>query len=356
MAKATVALALSNEPQQRLWYEGLTSQGITATDLSARTTSLLQTFKADVRLADATLIVIDPITLRDEGLTLNFFAQWLKRDHPHLGIACVLPNRAYLAAQETRWAAAHGVTLLAAASRAHWEASLLPGLGHITMHVNQAQADQAKLAQYLQILGRPDTPNINIDNAYALAARLDRKQIPWREIGDALQGRSGLLLQDLKYRSKTYRDCVDASAMLDWVTAKHNLDRNMALYACMALDYFGKIHHCLREKPFADDNLFFRYAGIADVMSTINLDDVIATMRDRSQLAIEDRTYRGRTYAATFLGSDAVSMLKSRFRLSAGEAEAVGQSLIDLGLIHHVVDEHGFVDAEYFYRFYQDED
>ena len=44
------------------------------------------------------------------------------------------------------------------------------------------------------------------------------------------------------------------------------------------------------------------------------------------------------------------------FALSAQAAETVGQRLLELGVFHHVVDEHGFVESKFFYRFRADEE
>lgn len=41
--------------------------------------------------------------------------------------------------------------------------------------------------------------------------------------------------------------------------------------------------------------------------------------------------------------------------LSRTKAVKVGALLIERGLLHHVLDEHPFEDAGYFYRFVQDE-
>jgi hypothetical protein len=41
--------------------------------------------------------------------------------------------------------------------------------------------------------------------------------------------------------------------------------------------------------------------------------------------------------------------------LTREEATGVGRRLVEAGLLHHVLDEHGFEDARLFYRFYADE-
>jgi hypothetical protein len=63
-----------------------------------------------------------------------------------------------------------------------------------------------------------------------------------------------------------------------------------------------------------------------------------------------DRTHRFTSYPACFLGTEAVQWLRSQFQGSAANAVQTGQALLSMGLIHHVVHEHGFEDADFFYR------
>ncbi|MFM7332195.1 MAG: DEP domain-containing protein [Brachymonas sp.] len=63
-----------------------------------------------------------------------------------------------------------------------------------------------------------------------------------------------------------------------------------------------------------------------------------------------DRTYRLRTYSACFVGSEAVRWLRNQFNCSSAIAVQLGQALLSLGLMHHVVHEHGFEDQDFFYR------
>ena len=63
-----------------------------------------------------------------------------------------------------------------------------------------------------------------------------------------------------------------------------------------------------------------------------------------------DRSFRFKTYSACFLGTEAVSWLRQQFNCSASIAVQLGQALIALGLMHHVVHEHNFENQEYFYR------
>ncbi len=63
-----------------------------------------------------------------------------------------------------------------------------------------------------------------------------------------------------------------------------------------------------------------------------------------------DRSYHFKTYSSCFLGTEAVAWLRKQFRCSAAVAVQLGQALLDLGLLHHVVHAHGFEDQDFFYR------
>lgn len=63
-----------------------------------------------------------------------------------------------------------------------------------------------------------------------------------------------------------------------------------------------------------------------------------------------DRSYHFKTYSSCFLGTEAVAWLRRQFRCSDPVAVQLGQALLDLGLLHHVMHEHGFEAQEFFYR------
>lgn len=63
-----------------------------------------------------------------------------------------------------------------------------------------------------------------------------------------------------------------------------------------------------------------------------------------------DRSYHLSTYPVCFLGSDAASWLRTQYKCSSETAVKLGQALLSLGLMHHVIHEHGFENADFFYR------
>lgn len=85
------------------------------------------------------------------------------------------------------------------------------------------------------------------------------------------------------------------------------------------------------------------------------LEALVARMRAPGGLEIADRRHLLNLYPRCFVGREAVAWLVREQALSRAEALKVGKLLVERGLLRHVLDEHGFEDAAYFYRFSSDE-
>ena len=69
-----------------------------------------------------------------------------------------------------------------------------------------------------------------------------------------------------------------------------------------------------------------------------------------SELRIKDRTYHFKTYSNCFLGSDAVECLSNYAPGGCqDQALAIGNNLIEFGVMHHVVDDHWLKPKDLFY-------
>jgi pyruvate/2-oxoglutarate dehydrogenase complex dihydrolipoamide dehydrogenase (E3) component len=87
----------------------------------------------------------------------------------------------------------------------------------------------------------------------------------------------------------------------------------------------------------------------------IDLDELARRLRD--QVEIKDRRYRLKTYERCFVGGDAVDwLIESGIAADVDQAVALGNALLDEGVIHHVVRDHRFKNEELYYRFAADED
>jgi small-conductance mechanosensitive channel len=81
------------------------------------------------------------------------------------------------------------------------------------------------------------------------------------------------------------------------------------------------------------------------------LEQTLARMRSEEGVARADRHHWLRVYRDCFVGSEAVAWLEKHEGLSRNEARVLGERLCELGWIRHVLDEHGFRDGDFYYRF-----
>jgi small-conductance mechanosensitive channel len=75
-----------------------------------------------------------------------------------------------------------------------------------------------------------------------------------------------------------------------------------------------------------------------------------AQLATSGDVAIRDRRHLLRVYRRAFVGREAVDWLTSRFGLTRAEAVELGERWVALGLVRHVLDEHGFRDAAFYYQ------
>jgi small-conductance mechanosensitive channel len=87
----------------------------------------------------------------------------------------------------------------------------------------------------------------------------------------------------------------------------------------------------------------------------VSLGALIDRLRGQGGVEICDRRHLLRVHRHCFVGSEAVDWLVANEGLTRGEAVGVGNLLVERDVLHHVLDEHGFRDGHFFYRFRADE-
>jgi small-conductance mechanosensitive channel len=78
---------------------------------------------------------------------------------------------------------------------------------------------------------------------------------------------------------------------------------------------------------------------------------VATRMRGPDGVPISDRRHLFKVYPQCFVGREAVDWMVRSIGLTRPEALALGQLLVERGIVRHVLDEHSFKDGNFFYRF-----
>jgi len=89
--------------------------------------------------------------------------------------------------------------------------------------------------------------------------------------------------------------------------------------------------------------------------TSLSMETLAEEIRRDSKL-VSDRSHNFKKYLSVVVGSELVAWLVYyKKAANTDEAVALGQKLIDVDLLHHVVDEHKFKNEKLFYRFRADE-
>ena len=352
-----VALLLESPGEENLWRGALVSQGMPAEAVPV--TPDLDRLAADDRIAQARAVIVDAPALLACRLAPASFASFVERRFPGITVFVRLPARTGISAPEQAWARHAGIaSVLPGSSAAAWRDSLAPVLSRVLAAIGRPAPDMAKLESYVNGLMRSGVePRPGpVKDAYVEAFHLESAGVNASRLYEAMQGEGGVASVDRTWRGKSYRDCFVASQAVDWVVASHGLKRETALRACTFLWRTGRMHHVLREADFRDDFLFFRLAGRRADLDRVDLVEVEDAMRSpRDGVPLAERTYLSKTYPRCFVGGEAVDWLMARYQLPLGAAETLGQRLLELGVFHHVLDQHGFVEGKFYFRFRADE-
>lgn len=353
---AHVALILDGREEESLWLGALESQGMPAQALPM--SADLERIATDGRMTHARAVVVDAPLIASRGVACSAFASFLVQRLPGIAVFVRLPRRTGISAPEQAWARHAAIaSLLPGSTVAAWQDSLVPVLSRVLAGIGHRAMDLGKLEAYLNGLlrsGAEPRPGFMKD-AYADAYQLETAGVNAAKLCEAMQAESGIVDAERTWRGRTYAECFVASQAVEWLAVRFGLRRELALRACTFLWRTGRLHHVLRDADFRDDFLFFRFSGRRAELDRVDLVALEAAMRARGGLAIEERTHLSKTYPRCFVGDEATRWIRARCGVPLGAAETIGQRMLELGIFHHVLDEHDFVEGKYFYRFRADE-
>ncbi len=351
-----IALILDGRGEESLWSGAFESQGMPVQALPM--SPELERIASDGRMARARAVLADAPLLASCRVGSAAFASFLTQRFPGIRVFVRLPRRTGISAPEQAWARHAGIaSLLPGSTVAAWQDSLAPVLARTLSAIDGPALDMPRLESYLNGLvrsGAEPRPGL-VKDAYVDAYQVESAGVNPARLCEAMQGEAGVPVADRAWRGRTYRECFVASQAIDWLVARHGMRREAALRTCTFLWRTGRLHHVLREADFQDDMLYFRFSGGRGELDRVDLVALEAAMRSRGGLAIEERTHLSKSYPRCFVGGEAVDWIMARCAIPLGAAETVGQRLLELGVFHHVLDEHEFVEGKFFYRFRADE-
>ena len=298
------------------------------------------------------VVMIDLTRIAAAGLRINNVCTIIRQRDPSARIGFIALATHHVTPAMSEWATQSGAdTIVGQITAARWGATGERLLGALLGDDDErVHAASRRVKPYLRVAIHATQGAASGIQASAIAAA-EASGIDLPALAFRMQRSGGVNIMDRRYRLRIYPECFVASEGVVWLSRALAITRERAIAVGQALQAAGLIYHVAREQPFSDEDNYFR---VAQIPQRWNVESFYALVRSDAGFAVLDRSYRGKRYQRCFVGSEAVEWIQAQ-GYSVNEALSIGQQLIDLSLIHHVLDEHPFKDEKLFYRFYRDE-
>ena len=297
------------------------------------------------------VLLVDLASLAAQGNAPDAVLTNLRQLFPSMRLVVTMSDQLAVTPDEWKWIRSVGaVGLFAHASQLRFDTTLAPIIRAV-VNDPDVSLNAERIIDTLQVLGAENMQLASLAEAHRTANMLDAKNILVDEIVAAVSAPDGFEVLDRTYRFSSYKACFIGNEAVDVLMRITGRSRSTALAIGRMLHTQGIFYHVAREHDFKDANFYYRFSLPTDRLRALRLQDVIFAARGRDGFKVKDRSFRGKSFPRCFVGTEAIAWLREAFKLDLAEAITLGQTLLRLQLIRHVVDEHDFIDQDYFYHF-----
>ena len=347
----TIFLAQSDTNQEKLLRGAMVAVGMSVNVLSHEQSLPAQIEALRYAQHAHPVLVVDLASLAAEGNGPDVVLTHLNERFPKLRVIATLSDRLVIFPDEAAWVKSYrAVGLFPQASHLRVEETLCPLLAMI-VNDSDAVLDIEKISTTLRVLNAEIEQTPVMAEAHATLIKLKAIGMPLEKLLASISETGGFDVRPRSYRLKHYGNCFVGSEAVDVLERLTGRSRATSCAIGRLLHTMGVFYHVAREHGFEDANFFYRFSLRTDHLRALKLKDVMFAIRSRDGFKVKDRTYRGKSFPHCFVGSEAAGWLQEKFELTQTESISLGQTLLRLHVIRHVVDEHEFIDQNYFYRF-----
>ena len=300
---------------------------------------------------EQSVLIADLATFVAQGGAPDEILSRLANQFPELRVVTTLSDRLTITSQEVNWINSLGAAgLFPRVSALRIEETLQPVLAAVVDDPG-AQFDIERITSMFRALnGGIDDPPL-FASAQKLLAKRGTSPPELTKLIAEIRSPGGFDIQDRSYRLATYPDCFVGREAVDALVRITGRSRTTALAIGRLLHSVGEFYHVAGEQDFEDGEYYYYFRATTQKICALDLRQVIGGVRGATGFSVRDRSHLGKRFPKCFVGSDAAEWLKNRYDLTLPGAVALGQTLLRMHVIRHVVDEHDFIDKKFFYRF-----
>ena len=347
----TIFLAQTDNEQEKLLRGAMVAVGMSVNVLSHDEPLPAQIEGLRYAQHAYPVLVVDLASLAAEGSGPDVVLTHLNKRFPQLRVIPTMSDRLVIFPDEAAWVQSYrAVGLFPQASQLRIEETICPLIAAI-INDSDAVLDIERISTTLRVLNAEIAQITVMAEAHATLVKLKAMGMPPEKLVAAISATDGFDVRPRTYRLKHYGNCFVGNEAVDVLMRITGRSRETACAIGRLLHAMGVFYHVAREHGFEDASFFYRFSLRTDHLRALDLKDVVFAIRSRDGFKIKDRTYRGKSFPLCFVGSEAAEWLQEKFELTQTESISLGQTLLRLHVIRHVVDEHDFIDQDYFYRF-----
>ena len=347
----TVYLAQTNPDQRQLLRGTMIAVGTSVQVLNHEESITAQIEALRYAQQPSAVLLVDLASLAAQGSAPDAVLINLRQHFPSLRLVVTMSDQLAVTRDERTWIQSLGaVGLFTQASPLRFNATLAPIIRAVADDVDVA-LDAARIIDTLKVLGAESVPSPAMAEAHKTVDMLDTQNISVDQIVAAVSAPDGFEVLDRTYRFSSYKACFMGNEALDVLMRVTGRSRPTALAIGRMLHSYGVFYHVAREHQFEDADFYYRFSIPTDRLRALRLQDVIFAARGRDGFRVKDRSFRGKSFPQCLVGTEAAAWLQKTFKLDLADAITLGQTLLRLHVIRHVVNEHDFMDQNFFYHF-----
>ncbi len=347
----TVFLAQTNPEQRQLLRGVMIAIGTSVQVLNHEEPITAQIEKLRYAQLPNAVLLVDLASLVAQGGSPDAVLANLRQHFSSLRVVVTMSDQLSVTPDECTWIQSLGATgLFAHASPIRFNATLAPIIRAVANDAD-VTVDAERIMDTLKVLGAEADQSPAMAEAHKTMNLLEAQNISVAEMVAAVSAPDGFEVLDRTYRFSSYNACFIGNEAVDVLQRVTGRSRPTAIAIGRMLHTQGVFYHVAREHEFEDANFYYRFSLPTDRLRALRLQDVIFAARGRDGFKVKDRSFRGKSFSQCFVGTEAVAWLQKKFKLDLAEAITLGQTLLRLHMIRHVVNEHDFIDQDFFYHF-----
>ena len=299
------------------------------------------------------LVLVDLGYLQERGLSAIQTAETLRQRNP--GCLFVLQHSQtwVLSAAEQIWGTQQGAALfLPCLHPRRLESSVFP-VGEQLAKLLNTEFSMELARRFLNARKSSERFSLtSLGQALELNAleKLDRRQLGIEGLYAFVKSAQGFKVQDRTWHFKKFPQVFRGDEAVKCLAAALQVSSERAADIGDLLRRCRLIEHVTKDHSFQDGPNFYRFTDNTEAIEIARDPLVLSKVMGERGFDLEDRTYLGKVYPLSLVGSEAVTTISKLYQCSRQTATHIGQLLQDLGYLSHVTMQHEFKDAPYFYE------